>query len=206
MTEKFVETQMNYVKQIYDRGIEDLERRILARRERDEFFFRAFGQDCRLTREGVFMDGVRDTEWAGVLVSIYALHASEQEVRLHPLQSFKEVGGTVAASPNSWVAVAQNELAVHIHEIRNCREKIIVTFDGHDNAGRQGARGDFSFTLYPLPKVPYFYNFYSPDDEFGASVTGLIASNARAFLPLDTIGDVAFVTAKKVVELATSGE
>jgi len=200
MTEQLVETQMNYLKQIYGRGIDDLDRWILARREGNAFYFRAFGRDCRLTSQGIFMDGRQDTDWAGVLVSIYALNAGEKEVRLYPLQSFKEIGGTVANSRNSWTSVGQAELAERIQDIQKFKDRIIDVFDGHDNRGREGARGDFSFTLYPLPKVPMFYNFYLPDDEFAASVTGLIASNARAFLPLDTIGDVAFVTAKAVVE------
>lgn len=204
MTEQLIETQMNYVKQIYDKGIDGLDQRIKAQQEGEEFLFRAFGQNCRLTRKGVYMDEVLDTDWAGVLVSIYALNAGEEEVELYPLQSFKQIGGTVATSGKSWVTVAQNELAKHIHEIERSKEEIIASFDGYDNAGKEGARGDLSFTLYPLPKVPQFYNFYLPDEEFDASVIGLIAANAKAFLPVDTIGDVAYVTAKKIVELATA--
>jgi hypothetical protein len=201
MSEQLLETQLKYIEQIYGKGIDELERRILARREGDRFYFRAFGRDCCLTPQGVFMDGQPDTEWAGVLVSIYALHASEEEVCLYPLQSFKEIGGTVSQNRASWVSVAQEELAKHILEIQKFKDRIVSVFDGHDNQGREGGRGDFSFTLYPLPKVPLYYNFYLPDEEFAASVTGLIASNARAFLPLDSIGDVAFVTAKSVVEM-----
>jgi len=203
MTEQLLETQMNYLKQIYERGVDGLERRILARREGDEFHFGAFGEPCRLTPEGVYMSGELDSDWAGVLVSIYAFNAGEEDVQLYPLKSFREIGGNVATSGENWVTFAQNELAKHIHHIERFKEKIIATFDGHDNVGREGAQGDFSFTLYPLPKVPQFYNFYLPDEEFGASITGLVAANALAFLPVDTIGDVAFVTAKKVVQQAT---
>jgi len=58
--------------------------------------------------------------------------------------------------------------------------------------------------LYRFPKVPQFYNFYLADDEFPASVKCLIASNAKSFLPVDTIGAVAYVTAKKMVEMVTT--
>ena len=203
MTEQLTETQMNYLKQIYERGVDGLERRLLARREGDEFHFRAFGQDCRLTREGVYMDDVLDSEWAGVLVSIHALNAGEEDVRLYPLQSFKEIGGTIAHGDN-WVAYAEKGLIDHVGDIQRDMGKIIAAFDGLDNKGRDGARGDFSFTLYPFPKVPQFYNFYLADDEFPASVKCLIASNAKSFLPVDTIGDVAYVTAKKMVEMVTA--
>lgn len=203
MTEQLIETQMNYLKQIYDRGIDGLDQRIKAQQEGEEFFFRAFGQNCRLTRKGVYMDEVLDTDWAGVLVSIYALNAGEEDVRFYPLQSFKEIGGTIAHGDN-WVAYAEKGLVDHVSEIHGALDKIIAAFDGFDSKGREGARGDFSFTLYPLPKVPQFYNFYLADDEFPASVKCLLASNARSFLPKDTIGDVAHVTAKKVVELATA--
>jgi hypothetical protein len=201
MSKPLLETQMKYIEQIYGQGIDGLERRILARREGKMFYFRAFGRDCCLTSQGVIMDGQPDTDWAGVLVSIYALNASEEDVRLYPLHSFKEIGGTIAQNRASWVTVAQEELAKTILDIQRYKDQIIKVFDGHDNQGREGARGDFSFTLYPLPKVPLFYNFYLPDEEFAASVTGLIASNARAFLPLDTVGDVVFVTVKTVLEM-----
>jgi hypothetical protein len=203
MTEQLIDIQMNNLEKLYGQDVNGLEKRISARREGDEFHFKAFGQSCRLTKNGVYMDDVLDTEWAGVLVSIHALNAGEEDVQLYPLQSFKEIGGTVAHGDN-WVAYGEKGLTDHAGAIHGAMDRIIAAFDGFDNKGRDGARGDFSFTLYPFPKVPQFYNFYLADDEFPASVKCLIASNAKAFLPVSTIGDVAYVTAKKMVEMVTT--
>ena len=203
MPEQFVDIQMNNLEQLYGGDINGLEKRISAQREGDEFLFRAFGQNCRLSRKGVYLDDIFDTEWAGVLVTIYALNAVEEDVQLHPLQSFKEIGGTVAHGDN-WVAYAEEKITEHANAIKSRSNEIIATFDGRDNQGEKGARGDFSFTLYPLPKVPQFYNFYLADDEFPASVKCLLAANATSFLPVSTIGDVAYMTAKMMVEIATA--
>ncbi|MDP2971503.1 MAG: DUF3786 domain-containing protein, partial [Deltaproteobacteria bacterium] len=62
---------------------------------------------------------------------------------------------------------------------------------------------DFSFTLYPLPRVALCYVFNLPDEEFPASVTCLFASNADRFLPVAGLADTAEYTAKKIIQLVT---
>ena len=85
-------------------------------------------------------------------------------------------------------------------EIQRNKETIISDFDGNEN---EGTSADFSFTLYPLPKVPLQYVFYLADEEFPASVTCLLASNAELFMPVDGLADVGEYTAKRIVEIVT---
>lgn len=61
--------------------------------------------------------------------------------------------------------------------------------------------GDFSFVLYPLPKIALCYIFYLADDDFPSSCTCLFSSNALEFMPLDGLADVGEYTAKKIIEL-----
>jgi hypothetical protein len=61
--------------------------------------------------------------------------------------------------------------------------------------------GDFSFLLFPLPKVALCYIFYLPDEDFPASVTCLFSSNATSFMPLDGLADVAECSSRKIIQL-----
>jgi hypothetical protein len=72
---------------------------------------------------------------------------------------------------------------------------------GHINSNL--SKCDFSFTLYPLPKVPLYYLFYLPDEEFPASASCLFPSNATDFLPVAGLADTAECTAKKIIQLVT---
>ena len=71
-------------------------------------------------------------------------------------------------------------------------------FDGFEN---EDGSGDFSFTLFPLPKVPLSYVFYLADEEFPASVVCLFAANAESFMPVDGLADVGEHTAERIIEL-----
>jgi hypothetical protein len=96
---------------------------------------------------------------------------------------------------------SEKSLAPFLSHIQRCKKRIIELFDGHEN---NAAPGDFSFTLYPVPKIPLHYIFYCADEEFPASVTCLFAGNAELFLPVDALADVAEYTAKKIIEIAIS--
>jgi hypothetical protein len=52
-----------------------------------------------------------------------------------------------------------------------------------------------------LPRIPLYYIFYLPDEEFPASVTCLFPTHAAHFMPVDGLADVAEFTARKVVQL-----
>jgi len=90
------------------------------------------------------------------------------------------------------VALSYNKKSL----IRERKEEIKAVFDGED-----GHDGDFSFILYPLPKIALYYIFYLADEEFPASVTTLFCDNALSFMPLDGLADVAEYTSKEIIRL-----
>jgi hypothetical protein len=98
-------------------------------------------------------------------------------------------------------AHAEQALRPYIKKIQQQKEDLAARFSGHINS--DPPRCDFSFTLYPLPRVPLYYLFYLPDDEVPASVACLFPSNGTDFLPVAGLADTAEYTAKKLIDLVT---
>ena len=164
----------------------------------DGFGFRAFGEDCRIGPDDITLSGETVVDPKGILISLYAVHAGPDPVRLEPLKAFKDFPGSMPY----WDAFSANSeriLVPQVPLIREKREDIITIFDGLD--GPPGVSGDFSFVLFPLPKIALCYIFYLPDEEFPASATCLFSANALSFMPLDGLADVAEYTSKKIIEL-----
>jgi len=83
--------------------------------------------------------------------------------------------------------------------IQQHQQELIDRFSGHTNPDAR--RCDFSFTLYPLPRVALYYIFNLPNEEFPASAPCLFPSNAAYFLPVAGLADTAEYTAQKIIEL-----
>jgi hypothetical protein len=83
--------------------------------------------------------------------------------------------------------------------IQQHQQELIDRFSGQFNPDAR--RCDFSFTLYPLPRIALYYIFNLSDDEFPASATCLFPSNAAHFLPVAGLADTAEYAAKKIIEL-----
>jgi hypothetical protein len=96
---------------------------------------------------------------------------------------------------------AEKILIPHVESIQKRKEELIARFSGAPN--KDVKRYDFSFTLYPLPKIPLYYLFNLPNEEFPATVTCLFSSNADRFLPVEGVADTAEYTAKKIIQLVT---
>lgn len=90
-------------------------------------------------------------------------------------------------------------LIPHVAKIKTSIDKIKEHLNGQDAPA--GTGGDFSFTLYPLPKVALSYIFYEADDEFPPSVTCLYSNNANRFMPIDGLADVGEYTSKTIMRL-----
>jgi hypothetical protein len=177
---------------------EELEKTLPADRKGHVLLFRAFGQNCTLEPEKVTLDGSPDTGPKGLLVSLYATHVKHEPIRLEPLKAFKDLPGSMpyhgAFSVNS-----EQVLIPHVTQIKDGQEIVLKAFSGE--TGPLGGAGDFSFVLYPLPKIALCYIFYLPDEEFAASVTCLFSHNALSFMPLDGLADVAEYTSKRIIQL-----
>ena len=200
MDDKLLKIQLAYLNELYRHLPEDLEQSLPAIRENDVFTFKAFGEPCSIRPKGITLGGEPLTGPKGILIALYARNARREPVLLNPLKSFKETKGSMPYQ-GAFTIRSEKSLAPFVSDIQRCKKRITDTFDGHEN---EGAPGDFSFTVYPLPKIPLYYVFYCADEEFPASVTCLFAANAELFLPVDGLADVAESTAKKIIEIATS--
>lgn len=200
MDDKFLKIQLAYLEELYRHLPEDLEQSLPAIRETDIFTFKAFGEPCSIRPEGITLGGQTLTGPRGILIALYARNARRERVQQNPLKSFKEIKGSMPYQ-GAFTIRSEESLAPFVSDIQRCKKRIIETFDGHENTA---APGDFSFTVYPLPKIPLYYIFYCADEEFPASVTCLFAGNAELFLPVDALADVAEYTAKKIIEIAIS--
>jgi hypothetical protein len=176
----------------------ELEKALPAEREGNVFLFRAFGQDCSLEPEKITLDGSQDTGPKGLLVSLYATHVNHEPIQLEPFKAFKDLPGSMPYH-GAFSANSEQVLVPHVTQIREGQEIVLGVFSGQ--MGPEGVAGDFSFVLYPLPKIAVCYILYLPDEEFPASVTCLFSRNALSFMPLDGLADVAEYTSKAIIQL-----
>ena len=175
-----------------------LEEALPADREGSAFLFRAFGQNCSLEPEKITLDDRPETGPKGLLVSLYATHVNHEPIQLEPFKAFKDLPGSMPYH-GAFSANSEQVLVPHVGQIREGREAILGVFSGE--MGPEGVAGDFSFVLYPLPKIALWYIFYLPDEEFPASVTCLFSQNALSFMPLDGLADVAEYTSRAILQL-----
>jgi len=177
---------------------ENLEKALPADSEGSAFLFRAFGQDCSLEPEKITIDGRPEIGPKGLLVSLYATHVNHDPIQLEPFKAFKDLPGSMPYH-GAFSANSEQVLVPHVAQIRKDHDVILGVFSGEK--GPEGVAGDFSFVLYPLPKVALCYIFYLSDEEFPASVTCLFSQNALSFMPLDGLADVAEYTSKAIIQL-----
>lgn len=202
MNEQYLLIQKEHLEAALSRGNEVLEQALPARSDGACFYFRAFGDDCELCSQGISLGGEPLTGAEGILVALYCRYVRNEPPMLHPLQSFKELPDS---APYQGAFVSRSELVLvpHVLAIQQQQQKIAERFSGRINA--DAPSGDFSFTLYPLPRIPLYYIFYLPDEEFPAAVTCLFAADATEHLTVDGLADVAEYTAKRIISLLKRG-
>jgi hypothetical protein len=197
MASQLLEIQLTYLAKLYNPLPVDLEGRLPALRIGDAFQFRAFGEDCILSPNGISLSGGLVNGALGVLIALYANSVPRDFPQTGTVKSFKQFKGAVAYY-SAFAARSENSLIPYADLIRQYSHVIISNLDGHEN---KVSKGYFSFTLYPLPKIPLHYICYPADDEFPASITCLFAANAEYFMPIAGLADVSEYTAQKIIEL-----
>jgi len=198
MTSNYGKIIKDNLTRIYANLPEALDKALPAERKGNVFLFRAFGQDCSLEPEKITLGGSLETGPRGLLISLYATHVNHEPVRLEPFMAFKDLPGSMPYH-GAFSAHSEKVLLPHVTQIKEGQDVILGLFSGE--MGLEGVAGDFSFVLYPLPKIALCYIFYLPDEEFPASVTCLFSQNAPSFMPLDGLADVAEYTSKAIIEL-----
>ena len=198
MSQNFLHIQQEYLCQVWSRRPEELEAALPARRQGDCFHFQAFGEPCELYREEIILGGRRLTGPEGILITLYANQVPNEPLQFHPLKSLKELPESMPYQ-GAFVTHAEQTLQPYVIAIQQHQKDLLGRFSGHINP--DAPSGDFSFTLYPLPRIALYYIFYLPDEEFPAGVACLFPANANNFLPVAGLADVAEYTARKIIDL-----
>jgi hypothetical protein len=200
MSQNFLSIQNEYLQKAWMRPMQELKQALPAHYAGNCFRFQAFGELCELYPEKILLGGEPLTGPEGVLIALYAASARKEEPQFRPLKAFKQFPGGMGYQ-GAFAMNAEKALHPFVPVIEKQKEQIIARLSGYPNQGAR--RCDFSFTLFPLPRIGLYYIFNLPDEEFPASVTCLFPSNADRFLPLAGLADVAEYTAKKIIRLVT---
>ena len=198
MGNNYTKIVQDNLKRLYGNLPEDLAQALPSKRNGNFFLFDAFGKICEIRPDGIFLKKEQQTGVIGILISLYALHARPEPSMLEPLKAFKDFPNSMPYA-GAFVTHTQQILAPHVERIEKARKRIMEKLNGRK--APPGVAGDFSFIVYPLPKIALCYIFYEADDDFSASVTCLYSNNALLFLPIDALADVGEYTSRKILDL-----
>ncbi len=194
-------TQDNLNK-LYTALPQNLDQRILAQRDGNRFKLKAFGTACEISPSGIHFDAPQQAEVRipGLLVSLYALNATDTQLSLTPFKAFKEFPDSTPYT-GAFATHTQQLLVPHVPKIKANIPRIMNTLMG--GAAPPGTGGDFAFVVYPLPKIALCYIFYEADEDFPPGVTCLYSKNARQFMPVDGLADVGEYTSRRIIDIIT---
>ncbi len=198
MTDNYSKIVRDNLARLYGNLPQDLARNLPAEQEGDRFVFDAFGEKCLIEPGGIVLGEKEHASVLGILISLYALKACPDICIPAPFKAFKEFPDSMPYV-GAFAAHTEQSLVPAVSDIRKNVKAITETLNGED--APPGTGGDFSFTVYPLPKIALCYIFYDADDELPASVTCLYSNNARLFLPVDALADVGEYTSRKILKL-----
>lgn len=201
MGNNYAKIVQNNLKKLFENLPKDLARALPATQNGDAFLFQAFGGTCEVRSDGIFLNEVQQTGVIGILISLYALNTKLETCLVEPLKAFKDLPNSMPYA-GAFVTHTQQILVPHVEKIQISTPRIIETMNGCE--APSGVGGDFSFMVYPLPKVALCYIFYEADEDFPASVTCLYSNNALSFLPIDALADVGEYTSKKIIDILSS--
>ena len=201
MSDNYAKIVRNNLKTLYKQPLTELAPALPGDRSGDCFVFESFGAACEIRPDGIFLGKERQDGVIGILISLYALHARLEPIVLEPFKAFKDFPNSMPYA-GAFVTHTQQILVPYVESVIGAGEMIMEQFRGQKASA--GIGGDYSFVVYPLPKVALCYIFYEPDDDFPASVTCLYSNNANTFLPLDGLADVGEYTSRKILNLITN--
>jgi hypothetical protein len=171
---------------------------IKAHKSNGNYEFKAFGQTCCLSPDGIFLGNTRQTGPLGIILSLYAKFAVPDECIIEPLNAYKSFPNT-APYVGAFTKLTEQSLVPYVETIEANRRQIYDRFDGQE--APQSLGGDFSFYVWPFPKIMLCYIFYRSDEDFPASVTCLFSNNASRFMPNDALADTGEYMSKSIIEL-----
>ena len=198
MTNNYGRLIIDNLAQVYSNKGDGLASGLMAEQQDDCFIFNAFGKKCVVEPGRISLDGREEAYVTGLLISHYCLSACPDRCLLQPLKALKEFPDSAR-----YLAILKTHterlLVPHVHRIKAAVSGIVAAFNGEITTPQTG--GDFSFVIYPLPKIALCYIFYEADDEFPASAKCLYSNNADKFLPMDGLVDLGEYTSKAMLEM-----
>jgi len=93
----------------------------------------------------------------GILISLYALYAKPEPCILEPLKAFKDFSDSMPYT-GAFANHTEQTLIPHVTAIGKKSANIMEKLRG--GKAPQGISEDFSFLVYPLPKIAVCYIFY----------------------------------------------
>ena len=198
MTDNYAKIAQDNLDQLYRNLPENLAENLAAKQEGDRFIFSAFGETCKIAPNKISLGNKNRSSVFDILISLYALNARPDDCVLLPFKSFKEFDDSMPYV-GAFTTHTEHPLVSHVEKIKAGSDRIKKILNGE--SGPKDMGGDFSFVVYPLPKIALCYIFYDPDEDFPASVTCLFSNYARRFLPLDGLADVGEYTSRKILEI-----
>ena len=198
MSNNYAKIVQDNLKKLFENLPTDLADALPAQQNGDAFLFEAFGETCEIRSDGIFLGDIQQTGVIGILISLYALNTKLETCLIEPLKAFKDFPNSMPYA-GAFVTHTQQILVPYVEKIQVSIHRIIETLNGCESPSNVG--GDFSFMVYPLPKIALSYIFYEADEDFPASVTCLYSNNALSFLPIDALADVGEYTSKKILDL-----
>ena len=202
MTDNYAKIVQNNLERLYGDLPGDLSQNLPGEQDGERFIFNAFGEKCVIEPNRITLGEQEHSSVFGILISLYAMNACSDFCVLKPLKAFKEFNGSMPYA-GAFTTHTEQLLVRHVEKIKGAIPTITKKLNGEKAPSETG--GDFSFIVYPLPKIALCYIFYEADDDFPASVTCLFSNNANQFLPVDGLADVGEYTSKKIINLIESG-
>ena len=198
MSNNYAKIVQDNLEKLFENIPTDLADALPAQQNGDAFLFEAFGETCEIRSDGIFLGEVQQAGVIGILISLYALNAKPETCLIEPLKAFKDFPNSMPYA-GAFVTHTQQILVPYVDNIESSSDRIIETLKGCKAPSNVG--GDFSFMVYPLPKIALCYIVYEADEDFPASVTCLYSNNAHSFLPIDALADVGEYTSKNMLDL-----
>ena len=198
MTDNYMKIVQENLKTLYTNLSKELAKNLLGEQNENRFVFDAFGETCTIESTGITLGDEAHSSVLGILSSLYALNARPDICIPTPLKAFKEFPDSMSHVAASAMPTSKL-LGPHVAAIKKAKQSIVKTFNGEKGPSEVG--GDFSFILYPLPKIALCYIFYEADDDFSASVSCLYSNNANHFMPVSGLADVGEYTSKQILRL-----
>lgn len=198
MTDNYSKIVQDNLNQLYGNLPKDLSKNLPGQQEGERFVFDAFGGKCLIEPEGITLGDKTRSSVLGILISLYALNARSDICIPEPFKAFKAFPDSMPYV-GAFTTHTEQLLVPHVAKIKASVQSITETLRGE--ATKEGTGGDFSFLVYPLPKIALCYIFYEADEDFPASVTCLYSNNARLFLPVDALADVGEYCSKTILKL-----